>query len=544
MAVNSSSTFDDPSTKAFWEDKAKGMALPPRTVAALKDEGIEDVTDLAEFAGKDGLQAVFMNLRKPESKLENNVLIPQPPFKCSAKSQKRLVAAVAASFYYDSTDRALTPSNMSWDTLKNFEIQFAALLSKKKEASPSVPVFKQRQSFIKFLDVIMLYLDLVYGVRNCPLAYVVRNDVIPSATPPALLPNQPHSEEYGSIIGEMTHRLSHDHPLFRMDNAAVFDILEEALRGTTYAATIVRFRRTRDGRGALMALKAQHAGKAVWEKVLKDSETYMTQAEYTGTTSLTFANHADKHRTGFVNLTEAAVHVPYQVPNERTRVTHLLDSLKCQDAEFLASVTSVKLDDKGMRENFETAVAFIAPACPVSKKTGKSKSKNNAEIASAGFNPTLKTGKGKTGVELRWFPRKEYQELKPAQKDELREWIATLGEGGLDTEKAKYLKKHGNQHGNQNKKKNDGGQGNFSRKKLKGIVKGVLAEGGIVPKGDTKSTKAAREIASLVREMVDDAKDGKGEKKSTIGATEANIEDKLAISLQGIMKRSGKGKKS
>ena len=134
--------------------------------------------------------------------------------------------------------------------------------------------------------------------------------------------------------------------------------------------------------------------------------------------------------------------------------------------------------------------------------------------------------------------------MKPAQKDELREWIATLGEGGLDTEKAKYLKKHGNQHGNQNKKKNDGGQGNFSRKKLKGIVKGVLAEGGIVPKGDTKSTKAAREIASLVREMVDDATDGKGEKKSTIGATEANIEDKLAISLQGIMKRSGKGKKS
>jgi hypothetical protein len=60
---------------------------------------------------------------------------------------------------------------------------------------------------------------------------------------------------HGSVKAEMVARLSHGHGLFRDDNAAVFDDIEEAVRGTKFHASIAPFRRAKDGRGAYMALK-------------------------------------------------------------------------------------------------------------------------------------------------------------------------------------------------------------------------------------------------------------------------------------------------
>jgi len=52
-----------------------------------------------------------------------------------------------------------------------------------------------------------------------------------------------------------------------------------------------------------------------------------------------------------------------------------------------------------MRDDFESAAAFLLPTCPVAKKHPK-KNGPNAEIAS--LNPQLKGGQDQTRVELRW----------------------------------------------------------------------------------------------------------------------------------------------
>ena len=91
-----------------------------------------------------------------------------------------------------------------------------------------------------------------------PLAYVIRTDPLVPDTAPTLAPNQPHSTEHGSVESELIARASHTHALFRDDNSVVYYHLEEATRGTSYAASIKPFQKVKDGRGAWKALASQY----------------------------------------------------------------------------------------------------------------------------------------------------------------------------------------------------------------------------------------------------------------------------------------------
>ena len=85
---------------------------------------------------------------------------------------------------------------------------------------------------------------------------------------PNIVLNFPYSTLAGSVAGEQAIRLSHTHPLFRYDNKKFYGILEEAVRGTVYEATIKPFQRRADGRSSYLALIAQHAGRDKWIAIL------------------------------------------------------------------------------------------------------------------------------------------------------------------------------------------------------------------------------------------------------------------------------------
>ena len=85
------------------------------------------------------------------------------------------------------------------------------------------------------------------------MSYVIRPSVaVPAIGAQAL--NAPHSTEHGSVEDELITRVSHTHPLYRGDNAAVYYQLEEATRVTSYAASIKPFQRTKNDRDAWFAL--------------------------------------------------------------------------------------------------------------------------------------------------------------------------------------------------------------------------------------------------------------------------------------------------
>ncbi len=75
-----------------------------------------------------------------------------------------------------------------------------------------------------------------------PLEYVVREIGLVAVACPPLEPNEPHSLVHGgSIEGDMIARMSHTHPLFKVDNGAVFKLIKNSVRGTAIAASIAPF---------------------------------------------------------------------------------------------------------------------------------------------------------------------------------------------------------------------------------------------------------------------------------------------------------------
>ena len=258
-------------TTSFFENTDQ-MGIQHATVVQLALEGIQTVDDLTDF-DKKALQQLVDNLWRPGGRVPNpdpgaavGSTIPTPAFDFGAKSQKRLCIACELVQNYNTVGRNLTAANMRWNNvIKNFEIQWKALKTKRDEDTPEVPKISKSLPIIKWTEAFQDHLHCVIGVRMIPLAYVTRKDEDVPALMPPLLAGQRHSEAHGSIEGEMIAQASHAHAMFHNDNAAVYYALEEASRSTSYAASIKPFQRTKNGRGALQALTNQYAGNDKWE---------------------------------------------------------------------------------------------------------------------------------------------------------------------------------------------------------------------------------------------------------------------------------------
>ena len=127
-------------------------------------------------------------------------------------------------------------------------------------------VISRQLLIIKFFEAYETYVGESIGEANCPLAWVYRETVAVNQVAPPLEADQPYSELHGSVGEEMVQRLSHGQAAHRVDNATGYSQLVTATLGTQYAPTIAPFKRAKNGRDVLLALKAQFAGPAHWDK--------------------------------------------------------------------------------------------------------------------------------------------------------------------------------------------------------------------------------------------------------------------------------------
>ena len=122
--------------------------------------------------------------------------------------------------------------------VKNFDIQWEALVDHKKSNEPDIPKITQRLPVLKWTEAFLDYLHRIIGSRMIPLAYVICKYANPPGVAPPHANSQPHSEEHGSVKMDMIMCTSHDHALFHEDNTKVYFKLEEVTCSTMYAASI------------------------------------------------------------------------------------------------------------------------------------------------------------------------------------------------------------------------------------------------------------------------------------------------------------------
>ncbi len=64
-------------------------------------------------------------------------------------------------------------------------------------------------------------------------------------------------------------------------------------------------------------------------------------------------------RKAWISMQECADHVPVDVPNERARVTYLMDSIKTTDPTVLAALAAIRQDELDKRVNFKNSFAYL-----------------------------------------------------------------------------------------------------------------------------------------------------------------------------------------
>ena len=422
-------------TVLFFEE-ATQMGIPRATVLRMQTEGIslvDDLIDLDEVMMKN----LVDNLRKPGGRIRDPdhegdgpaAMIDTPPFIFGAKSHKRLMVAARAVRYQDTVGRSLTAALMQWDpVLKNFDQQWKALKARKDEAEADVPIISRALPIMRWTDSFRDYLHRTIGARMIPLVYVIRQDAVPVGEIPAAMNQQPYAAVYGSIAEELIARASHTHALFITDNQTVYYKLEEAVRETAYAASIKPFARAKNGRDAWFALVNQYAGNDKWDAELKRQVDNMYNKKWKGQSNYTLEKFVQMHRNAKAQMELCAEHIPFQVPNERTRVKYVLDNIESNDAPLLAAMSNVLTDEAKMTD-FETAVSAILPHDPVVKRRDAVNKKHATRVAAADATSAdisafgSKVGIGpKTGVELRFHPHSEFVKLPREQREELSAW--------------------------------------------------------------------------------------------------------------------------
>jgi hypothetical protein len=72
--------------------------------------------------------------------------------------------------------------------------------------------------------------------------------------------------------------------------------------------------------------------------MIKTAEELPHNRKWKGQTSYSLENFVSQHRNAYVTLSQCQTHVQYQLPNENTRVTHLLDNIECHDPPLQAAM--------------------------------------------------------------------------------------------------------------------------------------------------------------------------------------------------------------
>ena len=208
-----------------------------------------------------------------------------PGANISSISVQRLIVAMHAAEYYTAINRAMTVANMHYiNVLKPFKLEWDTYKDLCNQDEPDVPLVSEKDGDRRIIKWVPIFLDCLsrsYGVHG-PLVYVLRDD----PTVPAEVDDPLDAHSYfgssGSLHDELVARLSHTGPIFKNDNTSVLMKIEKATRGTSVESTVKAFSRRKDGRGAYLALIANHAGDTKYRAILKKRMNMLQNIKWNG----------------------------------------------------------------------------------------------------------------------------------------------------------------------------------------------------------------------------------------------------------------------
>ena len=402
-----------------------GIADPMERREAIQSEGLNVITDFAEF-DKEDIETLCASVRKPGGSIANPnagiagqpAVIPNPGHAIPAICEKRLILAAFTAKIYRSIGRVINQNSMNRERLKQFEAH--RLLIEEHDDPEKLPVVSKTMGIVKAMDMVPSHLRERLGITKVALSYIIRPEAVPGPIPEqedsAAKPNSATAEGYETIMDELIEFTPHVGLSYAEDNARVFQIVQDMVAGTSFEASIKSHQRSRNGRDAYLSLCMHNMGSSKWDKIIEDAESYVMKREWNGRNQrFTLRAHIAKHREAHNDMMRATQHVEFELPNEHTRVGRLIKSITTKEPAIVSAITHIQ-GSPTQRDNFELAAEFLLLTAP-----------NVSNTSNHRINSVKTKGKGKgnhkvgpnTGVELRYYTKAEYRKLNKNERKEL-----------------------------------------------------------------------------------------------------------------------------
>lgn len=306
-----------------------------------------------------GVKTLCATLRKPGGTILGAApadgapapLIPNPGTYVSVKAELNMMIACYMARHYYRTGRTLTEPLIMTDRLLRYTT-FKEAEEAYKEPTEPMKLTKP-DKIMDFIEDWPEHLALYDGQNGRPLAYVIRNkaEVPAEANDPAF--GEPRTV-YPSLRAEIMARSSHDGSHYAVDNARVFEMLNDAVSEHKHVKTWIKpYVTARDGRGAWMAFKAHYRGSSELEAIEVAAEQRLENLKYHGEKQrYNFEMHVSMHRKAQLEIEKATG----QVIPEATKVRRLLKSLQVQSLGV--PVATIKAQDH-LRFNFDASVNYL-----------------------------------------------------------------------------------------------------------------------------------------------------------------------------------------
>ena len=221
--------------------------------------------------------------------------------------------------------------------------------------------------------------------------------------------------------------------------------------------------------------------------------------------------HCASLRNKLVDIRRCCVHINRAPPTDREMVLKLMSTITTTNPLLTAHISQVNADTIGLGSNFEATAAHLMLADPIETKLATS-GRKRVSISSL-------SGRGGTGVDLRWYTMDEFKKLTSEQKSELGRWRRSeAGQAAIAESLAKFKAEKAT---GKKRKSSEISGGGTSRGKEKsgGDGEGGNSEGKVYTKKkfQREVKKAAVKIAAAAVEA----------EKAEIAAADASLEEAI-----------------
>ena len=408
------------------------VGFPTAGATALLAEGygtLEAISGLDE----DEVHYLCKNIRKPggPSATAPGVAIPH-----LAEQQLILLA-----FMLRTKKLCSRPLVLSDVTLPNILAHKSLQKSLKKYKDPETEfdVVPLKDNWPKIFELLIEHISKFRGKETMvSLGYVIRTEatVVASVDDPLTNYSDMDAQQIARCPIFMGTSTTIKEPSFQAENAQVWTILHDIFCTTPTYQYMKRFAKTKDGRGAFLALIDTYLGKMNTNLLASKYEKERDNLIYTGDKrNFTFQKYIDKH-VEFYNILQGLKEHGYHGVDDDTRVRKFVEGVKTPLLDVPCSRCSGK---PGL--TFETAVRtfldYIQQRFPhgVGRTDPRSISQVDVEKDPRGGKRKDRPRSGDrtslvSDVALRYYSKEEYKKLSTEDKNALRLARKKNGKGG------------------------------------------------------------------------------------------------------------------